>query len=46
MTKEKTSEPSIANVQEECKSCIKDWTKFGSCPVMIKWMKEYRKENK
>lgn len=46
MTKEKTSEPSIVNTQEECKSCTKDWTKCGSCLVMIKWMKEHRKETK
>ena len=46
MKKEKISKHSIAITQEECKSCTKDWTKCGSCPVMIKWMKEHRKENK
>jgi hypothetical protein len=41
---EKTSKPIVDMTQEECKSCNKDWTKCGSCSVMIKWMKEHRKE--
>ena len=29
-------------VKEECSSCNKDWTKCGTCPVMIEWVKEQR----
>jgi len=28
---------------EECKKCKKDWTKCGTCPVMMKWVKEHEK---
>lgn len=31
---------------EQCENCTKDWTKCGACPVMIKWVKEHRKEHK
>ena len=43
MTREERQKEAMT--QEECKSCTKDWTKCGSCPVMIKWMKEHRKED-
>lgn len=29
---------------EQCESCTKDWTKCGTCPVMIKWVKEHKHE--
>ena len=30
---------------EQCESCTKDWTKCGTCPVMMQWVKEHRHEN-
>lgn len=29
---------------EQCKSCKKDWTKCGTCPVMMQWVKEHKHE--
>lgn len=29
---------------EECENCTKDWTKCGTCPVMMQWVKEQRKK--
>lgn len=29
-----------------CESCKKDWTKCGTCLVMMQWVKEHRKERK
>lgn len=34
---------------ERCKECKKDWTKCGTCPVMMammEWVKEHKKEHK
>ena len=28
-----------------CESCKKDWTKCGTCPVMMQWVKEMREKN-
>lgn len=30
---------------DKCKSCKKDWTKCGTCPDMMKWVKELREKN-
>ena len=27
-----------------CEKCKKDWTKCGTCPLMMQWVKEHRKE--
>lgn len=27
----------------ECENCTKDWTKCGTCPVMMQWVKEHKK---
>lgn len=27
-----------------CKNCKKDWTKCGTCPVMMQWVKEHKHE--
>lgn len=29
---------------EECENCKKDWTKCGTCPVMMEWVKEHKHE--
>jgi hypothetical protein len=29
---------------EQCKSCTKDWTKCGTCPLMMRWVREHEKE--
>ena len=29
---------------EQCKNCSKDWTKCGTCPIMIQWVKEHKHE--
>ena len=29
---------------EQCESCTKDWTKCGTCPVMMQWVKEHKHE--
>ena len=29
---------------EECENCTKDWTKCGTCPVMVQWVKEMREK--
>ncbi len=29
---------------ERCKECKKDWTKCGTCPVMMEWVKEHKNE--
>lgn len=29
---------------EPCKPCKKDWTKCGTCPVMMQWVKEHKHE--
>ncbi len=42
----KMSTSTIDITQEECNFCTKDWTKCGSCRVMIKWLNEHRKETK
>lgn len=31
---------------ERCKECKKDWTKCGTCPVMMEWVKEQKEKNK
>ena len=32
------------NGNDPCKSCKKDWTKCGACPVMMQWVKEHKHE--
>ena len=27
---------------EQCENCKKDWTKCGTCPVMMQWVKEHK----
>ena len=27
-----------------CESCKKDWTKCGTCPIMMQWVKEHKHE--
>jgi hypothetical protein len=29
---------------EQCENCKKDWTKCGTCPVMMQWVKEHKHE--
>lgn len=31
---------------DKCKECKKDWTKCGTCPVMMQWVKEQKEKNK
>lgn len=33
-----------AESDDKCQSCEKDWTKCGTCPVMMKWVKEMKDE--
>ena len=29
---------------EQCENCKKDWTKCGTCPVMMQWVNEHKHE--
>lgn len=31
---------------EQCESCSKDWTKCGTCPVMMQWVEEHKHVNR
>lgn len=31
---------------DRCQKCQKDWTKCGTCPVMLQWIKEQKEKNK
>ena len=31
-------------IEARCKECKKDWTKCGTCLVMMQWVKENRQE--
>ena len=35
----------LPKTDEKCQNCKKDWTKCTRCPVMMKWVKEYKKES-
>ena len=35
----------MIEIEDECKECKKDWTKCGTCPVMMNWVKERRELN-
>lgn len=32
------------DIDDRCKECKKDWTKCGTCPVMMQWVKEHKHE--
>ena len=32
------------NIDDRCKKCKKDWTKCGTCPVMMQWVKKQKRE--
>jgi len=31
-------------IEDRCQKCKKDWTKCGTCPVMMEWVKEHKDE--
>ena len=31
---------------EQCENCTIDWTKCGTCPVMMQWVRDHKKERK
>ena len=44
MNREEAINIKVVKTDDKCQECRKDWTKCGTCNVMMNWVKEHKSE--